>query len=184
MLHAARASAGRAATPPARNESLAKHNRKPAQLTENKHQRAKSIASFCHDLSAPPPHPTNHDSQGTYHASRFINHQSLLTHRAFLISSRPVLEIELTRTQQTRKHFLISSFYASLARAPRFALECRSGNTFQHQRAQARHCLCHACPASLLTNHYSLITHFCVATDSCILLGLCSTWDMCANIWI
>src|SRR5277367_3318345 len=29
------------------NQSLAKHNRKPMQLIENKHQRSKSIASFC-----------------------------------------------------------------------------------------------------------------------------------------
>ena len=32
---------------PAQNQSLAKHNRKPSQLTENNHQRSKSIASFC-----------------------------------------------------------------------------------------------------------------------------------------
>jgi len=29
------------------NQSLAKHNRKPTQMTENKQQRSKSIASFC-----------------------------------------------------------------------------------------------------------------------------------------
>src|SRR5579863_3568432 len=75
------ASKGSSATPPSPNQSLAKHNRKPTQLTENNHQRPKSIASFCRNLSAPPPHPTNHDSRGTYHA--------------FLISSRPGLEIEL-----------------------------------------------------------------------------------------
>ena len=33
--------------PPAPIQSLAKHNRKPPQLIENKHQRPKSIASFC-----------------------------------------------------------------------------------------------------------------------------------------
>jgi len=158
--------------PPTANQSLAKHNRKPLQLTENNHQRPKSIASFCRNLSAPPPHPTNHDSRGTYHA--------------FLISSRPGLEIELTRSQQTRKRFLISSFFAvspsashptnchrdfltatdriqkignpvkteekqfsnrnmkthrgtgNLACAPCSALEFRSDNTIQHQRAQAR----------------------------------------------
>ncbi len=44
-------------------------------------------------------------------------------------------------------------------------------------------------PASLLTNHYSRITpsrlpafHF--LPDSCILLGLCWTWDMCASTWM
>jgi hypothetical protein len=34
---------------------------------------------------------------------------------AFLISSRQLLEIELTSSQQTRKLFLISSFFAVLA---------------------------------------------------------------------
>jgi len=36
----------------------------------------------------------------------------------FLISSRPILDIELTRSQQTRKHFLISSFSGISAPAP------------------------------------------------------------------
>jgi hypothetical protein len=79
MLHAARASAPRATAPPSPIQSRAKHNRKPTQLTENKHQRSKSIASFCHNLSAPPPHPTNHDSRGTHHASRFTTHQSRIS---------------------------------------------------------------------------------------------------------
>jgi hypothetical protein len=109
----------RAAAAPSPNQSLAKHNRKPSQLTENKHQRSKSIASFCRNLLAPPPHPTHHDSRATYRASRFTNHQSLLTNHAFLIASRQLLEIELTRSQQTRKHFLIGSFSGISAPAPR-----------------------------------------------------------------
>ena len=32
---------------PTANQSLAKHNRKPSQMTENKQQQPKSIASFC-----------------------------------------------------------------------------------------------------------------------------------------
>jgi hypothetical protein len=32
---------------PTQNQSLAKQNRKPSQLTKNNHQRPKSIASFC-----------------------------------------------------------------------------------------------------------------------------------------
>jgi len=48
---------------PTANQSLAKHNRKPSQLFENNHQRSKSIASFCRNLSAPPPHRTNHRSR-------------------------------------------------------------------------------------------------------------------------
>src|ERR1700676_5328490 len=33
--------------PPTANQSLAKHNRKPSQMIEDKQQRPKSIASFC-----------------------------------------------------------------------------------------------------------------------------------------
>jgi hypothetical protein len=93
MVNAARASAPRAASPPSPNQSLAKHNRNPVQLAENKHQRPKSIASFCRSLApcAPP-------------------HQLRLTTHRFLIASRQLLENELTRLQQTRKHFLIASF--------------------------------------------------------------------------
>jgi hypothetical protein len=80
MVHAARASPRRATAPSSPNQSLAKHNRKPAQLPENKHQRSISIASFCRNLSAPPPHPTNHDSRCTYPASRFTNHYSPIKH--------------------------------------------------------------------------------------------------------
>src|ERR1700723_2031681 len=87
MVHAARASAPHATAPPCPNQSLAKHNRKPIQLTENKHQRSNSIASFFRTLLAPP----------------------LPTH-AFLIGSRPLFEIELTRSQQTRKYFLTGGF--------------------------------------------------------------------------
>ena len=41
-----------------------------------------------------------------------------LSTRNFLIASRQILKIELTHSQQTRKHFLIASFSASLAPAP------------------------------------------------------------------
>jgi hypothetical protein len=87
------ASKGSSASPPSPNQSLAKHNRKPAQLAENKHQRPKSIAGFCRNFApcAPP-------------------HQSLLTTHGFLIASRQLLEIELNFSQQTRKQFLIASF--------------------------------------------------------------------------
>src|SRR5271163_2517376 len=40
--------------PPSPNQSLAKHNRKPLQVIENKHQRPKSIASFCRFLAQAP----------------------------------------------------------------------------------------------------------------------------------
>jgi hypothetical protein len=38
--------------------------------------------------------------------------------RHFLIASRQILKIKLTRSQQTRKHFLIASFSAIFAPAP------------------------------------------------------------------
>jgi len=44
------------------NQSLAKHNRKPSQVVENKHQRPKSIASFCRVLACAT-RLTNHDSR-------------------------------------------------------------------------------------------------------------------------
>jgi hypothetical protein len=46
-----------------------------------------------------------------HHGSRFTNHQSLLTNHAFLIVTQ-LLDIELTRSQQTRQHFLIATFPA------------------------------------------------------------------------
>ncbi len=44
---------------------------------------------------------------------RFATRQSLLASHAFLISSRPGLEIELSPSQQTIKRFLIASFSAN-----------------------------------------------------------------------
>jgi len=63
----------------------------------------------------------NHNSPVTYRVSRFTDHQSLLTNRAFLIATRPELKIELTPSQQTRKHFLIATFSAISAPAPHLA---------------------------------------------------------------
>jgi hypothetical protein len=55
------------------------------------------------------------DSRLANHVSRFAHLSSLATqHCHFLIASRPVLEIQLTRSQQKRKHFLIASFFAVL----------------------------------------------------------------------
>jgi hypothetical protein len=41
--------------------------------------------------------------------------------RHFLIASRQILKIKLTRSQQTRKHFLIASFSAISAPVPRLS---------------------------------------------------------------
>jgi hypothetical protein len=54
MVNAARASAPRTTSPPSRIQPLAKYNRKLLQLAENKHQRSKSIASFCRILASAP----------------------------------------------------------------------------------------------------------------------------------
>jgi len=60
---------------------------------------------------------TNLDSRFTNHESGFTHHPSVVTRPCpFLISSRPVLKIDPTRSQQKRKLFLIASFFAVLAR--------------------------------------------------------------------
>jgi len=51
--------------PPSPNQSLAKHNRKPPQMIENKQQRPKSIASFCRVFC-----DSNGKSKGTHPAER------------------------------------------------------------------------------------------------------------------
>ena len=65
---------------------------------------SKSIASFCRNFlpCAPPRH-------------------SLLPNHGFLIATRQKLVIQLTRSQQTRKHFLIATFSAISEFASYFA---------------------------------------------------------------
>jgi NADH-quinone oxidoreductase subunit I len=80
------------------NQSLAKHNRKPSQLTENNHQRPKSIASFCRCCGAQPilahyiwGHCTASDAQLRTQTSRVTNHQSpITTHESPLTHRLPV----------------------------------------------------------------------------------------------
>jgi hypothetical protein len=72
---------------------------------ENARQQKVCSAFFSHLLHAPDALSEPHKSRGS----------------SFLISSRPGLEIELTLSQQTRKHFLISSFSAISAPAPLLA---------------------------------------------------------------
>jgi hypothetical protein len=130
MAHAARASFTlraclwqgrrahlRAATPPSPNQSLAKHNRKASQLTENKHHQPKSIASFCRvscHCAARRTAFSRHLAVSSTPAplsSLITRHSSL----PFLIATRRKLEIGLTRSQQTRKHFLIATFSGTFA---------------------------------------------------------------------
>jgi hypothetical protein len=51
------------------------------------------------------------------HVLRSTNHESQRTTHAFLIATRQILEIHLTRSQQTRKLFLIATFSRCLAHA-------------------------------------------------------------------
>jgi hypothetical protein len=120
MLHAARASAPRAAAPPSPRQFLIDTSaikivrNSPENNALNFSNRSKIAclpAPFAHVLRS-----RNHDSPVTYHGSRFTNHQSLLTKRAFLIATQ-ILETDLTPSQQTRKHFLIATFYGSLVQA-------------------------------------------------------------------
>jgi hypothetical protein len=59
------------------------------------------------------------------HVSRTTNRQSHFTTRAFLIATRPELKIELTRSQQTRKLFLIATFSAISAPGPHYNIPLR-----------------------------------------------------------
>src|SRR5580704_599208 len=69
------------------NQSLAKHNRKPIQLTENKQQRRKSIASFCRVFRA---YVTVFQAPRIrQRISRSTAHQSLMTLQESLASPTP-----------------------------------------------------------------------------------------------
>jgi hypothetical protein len=62
-----------------------------------------------------------HAPRFAVHESPITTHQSRLTNHAFLIASGQILKIALTRSQQTRKHFLIASLSAISALAPRLS---------------------------------------------------------------
>ena len=93
MANAARGSARRAATPPSPIQSLAKHNRTPPQLAENKHRRPKSIASFCRFLALTP---------------RFTSHNSPITPFLFDTNERTRKKANLFTTN--KKRFLFRTF--------------------------------------------------------------------------
>jgi hypothetical protein len=114
MVHAARASTARAPAPLSTRQFLIGHaaikNRRNSPENNalnfsNRLKTANCSARFSDVLS-----PKNHDPRVAGHESRFTTHRSLLTNRAILIASRQILKIELTRSQQTRKHFLIATF--------------------------------------------------------------------------
>jgi hypothetical protein len=54
------------------------------------------------------PRSKHHHSPVKHCASRFTNHQSLVDNRATLIATQ-ILNLDLTPSQQTRKHFLIGT---------------------------------------------------------------------------
>jgi len=114
MVHAARASTASAPAPLSTRHFLIGHaaiknaRNSPENNALNFSNRLKTAirsARFSQVLRS-----KDYRSRGTYHASRFTSHQSRLTNHAFLIASRQILKIELTPSQQTRKHFLIATF--------------------------------------------------------------------------
>jgi hypothetical protein len=112
MVHAARASTASAPAPPSAPHPLIDGTaiRNARNCPENNalhfSNRPKTpcfSARFSRVLRS-----RNHHSPVTYHASRLTTHQTLLTNHAFLIATQ-ILDIHLTRSQQTRKHFLIAT---------------------------------------------------------------------------
>jgi hypothetical protein len=67
---------------------------------------------------APPPRPFTRASTQRQTPSAAEN-SSPVTHHCPILIASPVLEIDLTSSQQTRKHFLIASFYGTLAQPSR-----------------------------------------------------------------
>ena len=91
MVHAASASAPRAATPPSPRRFLidspairiARNSPENNTLIFSNRSKIASLpAPFARALRS-----KNHDSRGRYHASRLTNHRSLLTSHAFLIAT-------------------------------------------------------------------------------------------------
>ena len=150
MVHAARASTASAPAPlPARHFLIGHAAIKNARNSpennalnfSNRLKTANCSARFSRVFR-----PQNHDSAVAGHGSRFTPHQSLLTNHAFLIASRQILKIDLTHSQQTRKHFLIASFSATLPRTMRLT---------PHSSPLATH---HVIPFLLRTNKPHRIT--------------------------
>jgi seryl-tRNA synthetase len=114
MVHAARASTASAPAPLSSRQFLIGHaaiknaRNSPENNALNFSNRLKK--AICSARFSQVLRSKDYRSRGTYHASRFTSHQSRLTNHAFLIASRQILKIELTPSQQTRKHFLIATF--------------------------------------------------------------------------
>ncbi len=115
MVHAARASAARATAPPSTRHFLIGHTairiarNSPENNTLNFSNRSK-IACLAAHFAA-------HNSSIPTQESVVLRSHPYFPQ--FLIATCPRLEIELTPSQQTRKYFLIASFSALSAPAPR-----------------------------------------------------------------
>ncbi len=79
----------------------------------NRLKSANCSAHFSHVLRS-----KNHHSSVTHHGSRFSTHPPLLTNHALLIATQ-ILDINLTSSEQTRKHFLIGTKSRISALTPR-----------------------------------------------------------------
>jgi hypothetical protein len=132
MVHAARASTASAAPPLFTRHFLIgrapiKNARKsPENNALNFSNRLKTpcfSARFSHALRSTNP-------EVTHHASRFTAHQSLPTNHAFLIATH-ILNINLTRSQQTRKHFLIATKFDISAPASHLTDHCLTSFLFR-----------------------------------------------------
>jgi hypothetical protein len=83
------------------NQSLAKHNRKPLQLLENKQRQFKSIASFCHVFRG---YTTLFlDPRNRHRCPLITTHQSLLTNHHFSPNSRYNCAFQRAAGQSNRK---------------------------------------------------------------------------------
>jgi seryl-tRNA synthetase len=114
MVHAARASAARATTPPSTHHfligrSAIRNARNSPENNPFQFSNRSKIACFgAHFAAHTSPITTQNPTFATSHPS----------FPQFLIASRPLLEIELTPSQQKRKHFLIASFSGISAPTP------------------------------------------------------------------
>jgi hypothetical protein len=114
MVHAARASAPRAATPPSTRQFLI--GRTAIRIARNSPENNALNFSNRSKIACFGAHFAAHNRPFTTQESVVL--RSHPDFPQFLIATRPGLEIELTPSQQTRKHFLIASFSAISAAAP------------------------------------------------------------------
>jgi hypothetical protein len=98
--------------------------------------------------------------------TRFTTHQSLLTTRAFLIRTAKLLEFKLTRSQETRKHFLIRTIRSTFTSVP--LLTHHVPLITHHSPPTTRHCISNRYSSSrleiALTSSQQTRKHFLIGT--------------------